>query len=1640
MALSPPDNAVCFLEVLPTGCRGLSPGGLCSLTSSWLPHNPCSQLQKVNGILESPTGTGKTLCLLCTTLAWREHLRDTISARKIAERLQGELFPDRALSSWGSAAAAADGDPIACYTDVPKIIYASRTHSQLTQVISELRNTSYRPKVCVLGSREQLCIHPEVKKQESNHMQIHLCRKKVASHSCHFYNNVEEKSLEQELTSPILDIEDLVKSGSRHRVCPYYLSRNLKQQADIIFMPYNYLLDAKSRRAHSIDLKGTVVILDEAHNVEKICEESASFDLTPQDLASGLDVIDRVLEEQTKAAQQGEPHPEFSADTPSSGLNMELEDIAKLKMILLRLEGAIDAIELPGDNSGVTKPGSYIFELFAEAQLTFQTKGCILDSLDQIIQHLAGRAGVFTNTAGLQKLADIIQLCDSFMSVCLAFAVLELGRLQKNPGTYGRPVPTLQCSVHAAGQPGAAFFTDAALSRWTCFLVPDGWLQSTCSTWPDQAALRHQGLEGRDPGVAPCFPGWSQKSWVQAICFSRLPGVLGLQIVFSVDPSEFGPDFLEGLGALRSYKVHIHHDAGHWRAAQQSDAWSTTAARKPGKVLSYWCFSPGHSMRELVRQGVRTLILTSGTLAPVSSFALEMQIPFPVCLENPHIIDKHQIWVGVVPRGPDGAQLSSAFDRRYSEECLSSLGKALGNIARVVPYGLLVFFPSYPVMEKSLEFWRARDLARKIEALKPLFVEPRSKGSFSETISAYYERVTSPGSTGAAFLAVCRGKASEGLDFSDTNGRGVIVTGLPYPPRMDPRVVLKMQFLDEMKGQGGAGGQFLSGQEWYRQQASRAVNQAIGRVIRHRQDYGAVFLCDHRFAFADARAQLPSWVRPHVRVYNNFGHVIRDVVQFFRVAERTMPAPAPRAAASSSCEKEDGVRVAKSPGTLLSTRKAKSLDLHVPSLKQKPSGSPAAEDLEGSLCVEYEQESVPAGQRPKGLLAALEHSEQQAGGPSKEQAHRYSTLSLPCEKRLAEEPRGGRRKIRLVTHLEEPAAAAQVDRAKLFMVAVKQELSQANFATFTQALQDYKGSDDFAALVAHLRPLFAEDPKKHSLLQGFYQFVRPHHKQQFEEVCIQLIGRGCGYQPEHSIPQRQRAQPALDPTGRMAPDPKLTLSKAATQQLDPREHLNQGGPHLTPRPPPEGDPGSHPQWGSGAHRAGKQGQRAVSAYLADARQALGSAGYSQLLAALRAYKQDDDLDKVLAVLAALTTERPEDFPLLQRFSMFVRPHHKQRFLQTCTDLTGWSHGGMELLGPQEESLATPPVLAHGTHQPGPSWPKKAGKTQSKISSFLRQRPAGAVEADCSAAGPSQSSRPPHGPAASEWGRRTWCPSSALPVTFSAARPAGNGTFRPLERAQPATPPAGGRVSCRSSGRSPTRTMRALEGPGLSLLCSAWVLPTLLLVMATRGAAEAPTYPWRDPETEEWLVCAQCPPGTFVQRPCRRDSPTMCGPCPPRHYTQFWNYLERCRYCNVLCGEREEEARPCQATHNRVCRCRAGFFAHAGFCLGHTPCPPGTGVTAPGTEECERAVIDFVTLQDVSIKKLQRLQQVLEGPGGWGPAPRVGRAALRLKLQQRLKELLEVGDGTLLARLLRALRVARLPGLERSIRERFLPAH
>jgi regulator of telomere elongation helicase 1 len=62
----------------------------------------------------------------------------------------------------------------------------------------------------------------------------------------------------------------------------------------------------------------------------------------------------------------------------------------------------------------------------------------------------------------------------------------------------------------------------------------------------------------------------------------------------------------------------------------------------------------------------------------------------------------------------------------------------------------------------------------------------------------------------------------------------------------------------------------------------RAVNQAIGRVIRHRNDYGAVLLADERFASVSLQQQLSLWLRPLVQAPSDVGPVLQSLTAFFR--------------------------------------------------------------------------------------------------------------------------------------------------------------------------------------------------------------------------------------------------------------------------------------------------------------------------------------------------------------------------------------------------------------------------------------------------------------------------------------------------------------------------------------------------------------------------------------------------------------------------------------------------------------------------------------------------------------------------------------------------------------------------------------
>lgn len=226
------------------------------------------------------------------------------------------------------------------------------------------------------------------------------------------------------------------------------------------------------------------------------------------------------------------------------------------------------------------------------------------------------------------------------------------------------------------------------------------------------------------------------------------------------------------------------------------------------------------------------------------------------------------------------------LDFRDTYEYKTSVGKTILELSKVTPGGLLIFFPSYRLMNLCIEFWKQNDTWSQIEEQKPIILDSTIKKEFIAAMKQYKLKINEPNSKGAIFMAILRGKVSEGLDFADMYGRAVMIVGIPFGPCKDPKVKLKQSYLNDNRTQEN---EMLSGNEWYTLDAIKAVNQAIGRVIRHKNDFGAILLCDTRFN--ENKTHISSWIKKHLtlsRSSENFDSMIGQLTQFFDNAENTV--------------------------------------------------------------------------------------------------------------------------------------------------------------------------------------------------------------------------------------------------------------------------------------------------------------------------------------------------------------------------------------------------------------------------------------------------------------------------------------------------------------------------------------------------------------------------------------------------------------------------------------------------------------------------------------------------------------------------------------------------------------------------------
>ena len=243
--------------------------------------------QSKHCLLESPTGTGKTLTLLCASLAWQQ---------KEIEQIRMSSLNDNNTT-----------ETISKPQSVSRIFYCTRTHKQLEQVAKQLNNTIYKDKIrmTLLSSRDNYCIHPVVSKGPNKNNECakitRLDQKKFGQNGfkseCGYYERLKGKvandfirtSVSKQLPR-VFDIEQFNEyCQTTHAVCPYYTSRLLINDVQIILCPYNYLIDPRVRNSMQMSINNAIIIIDEAHNIEDCARESMKFEMRKYDFEISLE-------------------------------------------------------------------------------------------------------------------------------------------------------------------------------------------------------------------------------------------------------------------------------------------------------------------------------------------------------------------------------------------------------------------------------------------------------------------------------------------------------------------------------------------------------------------------------------------------------------------------------------------------------------------------------------------------------------------------------------------------------------------------------------------------------------------------------------------------------------------------------------------------------------------------------------------------------------------------------------------------------------------------------------------------------------------------------------------------------------------------------------------------------------------------------------------------------------------------------------------------------------------------------------------------------------------------------------------------------------------------------------------------------
>nr|XP_045380616.1 ATP-dependent DNA helicase DDX11 [Camelus bactrianus] len=732
--------------------------------------------------------------------------------------------------------------------------------------------------------------------------------------TCPFYSHERLQLLRDEVLLEVKDIEQLVTLGREARACPYYGSRLAIPAAQVRTRRWGRgsrrwdhshpgwgwegregRLHAATRQAAGVRLQGQVVVIDEAHNL--------------------IDTITGVHSVEVSGSQLCQAHSQLLQYMERYGKRLKAKNLMYVKQILYLLEKFVTVlggnIKQNPNTQSLSQAGTelktindFLFQSQVDNINLFKTHRpwCLTDTLrepglltTQSSTCVPGSAGPVTpgwegprhsgaRDIGLPSSGRRPALLPSHLPgpgpVVAAALAMHTARLlhvlQNKPWKVLLPPPALP--PHPAGYLGPLGLRS---SCWVAGLGPAGG-PDTCWRGRFQAVPSHShcSLLSQLLGFTERYGAVLTPSREQP----RLSGfqhfLQSLQPPGTKAPAAPAAEGEDGAPRLASPLMHIE---GFLAALTTANQDGRVILSRQGSLsqssLKFLLLNPAMHFAQVVKE-CRAVVIAGGTMQPVSDFREQLLACAGVEAERVvefscgHVIPPDNILPLVVCSGPSSQQLDFTYQKRELPHMMDETGRILCNLCNVVPGGVVCFFPSYEYQRQVHAHWDKSGLLARLAVRKRIFQEPKRANQVEQVLMEYsrcIKHCSQAGGTvtGALLLSVVGGKMSEGINFSDNLGRCVVMVGMPYPNIRSPELQEKMAYLDQTLPR--APGQAPPGKALVENLCMKAVNQSIGRAIRHQKDFASIVLLDHRYARPPVLAKLPAWIRDRVQVKATFG-------------------------------------------------------------------------------------------------------------------------------------------------------------------------------------------------------------------------------------------------------------------------------------------------------------------------------------------------------------------------------------------------------------------------------------------------------------------------------------------------------------------------------------------------------------------------------------------------------------------------------------------------------------------------------------------------------------------------------------------------------------------------------------------------